>query len=116
MQKKIYGIDITKAVTPIEARDAVLRCFYKAHKDVLDDMKEYGNFENKEDLEHMEKLDVQLMVKNFFKEVGGDFDNPDKESIKNVCDKLADFAKHFRNKKVIKKHYNEIMNLLKHIE
>lgn len=116
MATKIYNIDITKSVTPLQARDAVLKCFFKAHKEVLDDMINYGEFKDKEDLENMEKLDVELMVKNFFKEVGGDFDTPDKESLTKVVDKLANFAKHFRNKEIVKKHYNEIKLVLKKVD
>jgi len=116
MAKKIYGVDISKPVTPLQARDAVIRCFLKAHKQVLDEMKEYGSFNSKEELENMQKLNVRLMVKNFFLDVNGDFDNPDKESIKKVIDKLKDYATHFRNKKVIRKHYNEIKQILKHVE
>lgn len=116
MAEKIYGVDITKPVTPLQAREAVLKCFFQAHKEVLNDMIEYGEFKDKEDLEHMQKLDVELMVKNFFKEAKADFENPTKESLTKVCDMLADYAKHFRNKKIVTKHYREIMKILKKIE
>lgn len=116
MVEKIYDVDISKPVSLSQARDAIVRCFFEAHKEVLEDMEEYGEFKDKDDLEHMQKLDVELMVKNFFKEVKGDFDNPKKDSLIKVCDKLADYAKHFRNKKIINKHYNEIMRIIKKIK
>ncbi len=32
----IYGVDISKEVTPVMVRDAIIDCFTKAHSDVLE--------------------------------------------------------------------------------
>ncbi len=31
----IYGVDVTKNVTPVMVRDAIIQCFYEAHCNVL---------------------------------------------------------------------------------
>ncbi len=109
---KIYGVDPDKKVTPIVARDAMVACFVKAHSKILEDLKQYSDV-SEEEFEKVKRLDVELLVKKFFSDVGGDYDHPTKESLIKVCDKLAEFAKNFRNPKIITKHYNEIMSLIK---
>ncbi|MBD3311522.1 MAG: hypothetical protein GF349_03430 [Candidatus Magasanikbacteria bacterium] len=117
MGYKIYGCDLSKKVTPIMARDAVMECFKEAHNEVLEDMRDYGyKKESDQEFDKIKSLDVEMMVRQKFEDLGADFDNPEKEDIIKVCDKLAEFAKNFRQKDVIEKHYNEIMKILKKIE
>jgi hypothetical protein len=108
---KNCDIDLTKDILPIQARDAIIQCFFEAHEEVLEDLGNYDEISKKE-LENIKKLDVELLIKKFFDEVKGDFNNPTKKSLLEVCDKLAEYAKNFRNKKVIEKHYNYIMKIV----
>ena len=71
-----------------------------------------GDFKSDDELKKMEKLDVELFVKKCFSDIGADFNNPKKEDLVKVCDKLAEFASHFRSQDIIKKHYNEIKQLI----
>ena len=117
MEKKIiYGVDISKKVTPVMVRDAIIRCFLAAHKEVLEMMKEYYAFGSQKEFKEMKKLEVELLIKKYFAETGGNFDNPTKEEIIKVLDKLAEYAKNFRSPEVIKKHYGEIMRLVNKLE
>ena len=109
----IYGVDTEKPITPENVRDAVVACFTKAHSEVLEQqMSELAQTLSTEEFEKIKKLSVSDMTRSYFGEVGGDFENPTKESIIAVCDKLAEFAKQYRSPEVIKKHYGEIMQLV----
>lgn len=112
MDKKCYGVDLTKEITPIMVRDAIIGCFVKAHSDILEMMKECHDFKSKEEFEEMKQIDVKLLVKSKFEEVGADFDNPSKKDLIAVIGKLADFARNFRKPEIIKKHYDQIMQLI----
>jgi hypothetical protein len=113
---EIYGVDTEKMVTPTAVRDAIIRCFVVAHKEILDDMKDFGDFRSEKEFMEMKELNVELMIKKLFDDVGGDFDKPTKESLIKVCDKLAEFSKNFRKPEIIRKHYGEIMQLIKHLD
>ena len=65
---------------------------------------------SEKDLSRMGKISVKS-IKKYFVDVGGDFENPTKESIVLVIGKLKNFAKNFRNPKIIAKHAGEIMIL-----
>lgn len=112
MSDCIYGVDVSKEVTPIMVRDAIVECFLKAHSQILNEMKEYGEFESEEEFEHMKLFDVKSQIQIFFEEVDGDFDNPTKNSIIKLLGKLQEFAKKFRNPKIVEKHTKEIMTLV----
>lgn len=111
-EKIIYGVDTSKEVTPIMVRDAIIKCFVLAHKEILEMMKEYYKFGSKEEFKEMKELEVELLIKKYFKDTGGNFDNPTKEEIMKVLGKLAEYAKNFRNPEIIEKHYGEIMQLI----
>ena len=113
---KVYGVDLDKKVTPVLARDAVIKCFLKAHSEVLEEMKEYTDFKSEAEFERMKKLNVELIIKNIFKDVKVDFNNPNKNDIIDVCDALAEFAKNFRKPEIVKKHYEQIMKIVKKLE
>ena len=110
----IYGVDTEKPITPKDVRDAIVRCFVEAHGEILDLMRGTGSATSvsDEDFEKMKKMNVKELIRGFFQEAGGDYENPTKESLIAVCDRLAEFAKNFRKPEVIEKHYGEIMQLM----
>ncbi|MCK5334417.1 MAG: hypothetical protein KAJ24_07895 [Candidatus Aenigmarchaeota archaeon] len=112
MDKKCYGVDLSKDITPIMVRDAIIECFVSAHSDVLEMMKECHEFKSRQEFEEMKQIDVKLLIKSKFEEVGADFENPSKKDLIAVIDKLAEFARNFRRPEIIKKHYGQIMQLI----
>ncbi|MBT4647922.1 hypothetical protein HN827_10110 [archaeon] len=113
MDNCIYGVDLSKEVTPIMVRDAIINCFLNAHSEILDEMKEFGDFESEKEFEKMKLFDIKSLIEKYFEEVNGDFDNPTKESLLEVIGKLQEFAKNFRKPKIVNKHSGEIMKLIK---
>lgn len=107
----IYGVDTAKPVFPHDVRDALVACFVSAHSDALDDLRNYASDLKNNEFDRMKVLNVQQMIRGFFKEVGGDFEAPTKESITKVIEKLKEFAQNFRNPEIISKHYCEIIEL-----
>ncbi len=113
----IYGVNTEQPVSPEDARDALVECFTGAHKSVLEQsMSGLAEEMSEKEVDAFEKLNVKQMIRNFFDEVGGDYEKPAKESIIAVCDKLAEFSKSFRDQQLITKHYGEIMQLVGKIE
>jgi Zn-dependent oligopeptidase len=112
MADLIYGVDPSKPVTPVMVRDAIVDCFIQAHKEILDEMKEYHEFKSEEEFEEMKKMDIKILIKSKFEASGADFDNPTKKSIIGVMDKLAELSINFRKPEIVKKHYEEIMHLV----
>ena len=110
----IYGVDTDKPFTAIDVREAIIKCFVVAHKEVLEqDLSSLAEEMGQEEFEKMKEVNVRQLVRSFFEATYGDFENPTKESLIAVCDKLADFAKSFRQPEIIKKHYEEIIGLIK---
>lgn len=103
MQKIIYGIDITKEVTPLMVRDAIVSCFFEAH--CMD-----SDVEEKD--KEINKTYCKEIVKNAFEKARVDFEKPDKNGILLVMNELAEFSKKFRNQEIVQKHFNEIMGLV----
>jgi len=101
----IYGVDIDNLVTPIEARDAVVKCFIEAHSE--DAQKQYGVV----DVIAAEKL-CKDKVQEAFQKTGGDFENPTKGALLNAVGFLAEFSRAFRDPTIIEKHKAQIMQLL----
>jgi hypothetical protein len=108
----IYGIDTNKPFTPKDVCSAIVECFVEAHKKELNEMKEFLDGATKEELERMKIINVKQMINNFFVEVGGNCDNPTKDDIVLVLGKIKEFAKNFRNPKVIEGHYQKINKLV----
>lgn len=102
MMAKIYGIDPEKDITAIDVRNALTECFYEAH---CSDTFLRGEEEKSRDY-------CDNIVRKAFEETGGDFDNPDKNSLINAVGYLKDFAKNFRDPKIIEKHASQIMKLI----
>jgi hypothetical protein len=111
MDNKIYGVDLAGEITLLKVRDAIIECFIQAHAEVLNSMKEYHKFNSAEEFEEMKQMNVTAIIKSIFKEIEADFDNPTKEDLAKVCDKLVDYAVNFRSPELVKKHFDEIMLL-----
>lgn len=94
-------------ITPLVVRDAISECFYQAH------CSDSGL--GSDDPETVRKYCHDLVVEAFAK-TGGDYNSPSKDSILKVLGQLAFFAKNFRDPKVIKEHYNEIMRLVDRLD
>ena len=103
MTNKIFGLDPTKPITSLHARDALMECFYQAHciSTELDGVNKETNREY-----------CNSLVKKSFAETGGNFESPTKEEIISVMDRLAQMSRNFRSQDVIQKHYNTIMSLV----
>jgi hypothetical protein len=112
MGEKIYGVDMSKRITPLMAKDAIIICFHKAHREALDELNNEGGFDSEADREGFERIQTDLIVRSAFEDVNADFNNPTKEDIVRVLDGLAKLASRFRKPEIIKKHYNEIMRLV----
>lgn len=109
----IYGVDTDQPFTPTDVREAIIKCFVAAHKKVLEqDLGSLAEEMGKDEFEKIKKINISQLVRNFFEATYGDFEKPTKESLIAVCDRLADFAKSFRQPEIIKKHYDEIMVLV----
>ena len=108
----IYGVDITRDVTPVMVRDAIILCFYKAHCNVLELAKETFGHPPEEKFEEMKKTHVKELVQDIFIKIGGDFNKPTKDNLLKVVDNLKGFASIYRKPNVIKKHVGEIMVLI----
>jgi len=116
MGKRIYGVDTGRKITPLMVRDAIVRCFFLVHDTILDEAKKYGVTCSGKEMRKMRMIYVKNLIKKFFEETGGDFDNPTRESMVKVCDKLSDFSKNFRRPEAIKEHRAKIMKLLEQME
>lgn len=112
MTKMIYGVDADAELTPIQVRDALVACFKEAHCDILDET--FGSKTLRpEESESLKKMDVELLIQEFFRKVEGDYDHPTKETILAVMGELKKFAAQFRAEEVISKHYGEMLLLIK---
>ena len=110
----IYGVDLNEKITPVKVRDAIIECFTQAQQELIESMKEISGVNS----EKAKKMNVDLIIENAFEGVGGDFNNPTKESLIKVVMILRDYAKSdaFRNPEIIKKHAGEIMQLINKLE
>jgi hypothetical protein len=112
----IYGIDMSKKVTPIMVRDAIIQCFFEAHDNILELAKDFFGNPDEECFEKMKKSHVKELIENIFDKIGRDFDNPTKDSLIQVIEQLKKIAKVYRNNDVINTHVNEIMQLINKID
>ncbi len=87
----IYNVDISKEVNPIMVRDAIIECFTQTQQEVIESMKVISGLKSKE----AKKINVDLLIENAFDEVGGDFNNPTKESLIKVIMKLKKFCSRY---------------------
>lgn len=111
----LYGVDLNQQVTPLMARDALVKCFESAHAQELEELKDYAEMDPQE-FEKMKHVSVETLIRNFFRENGDDFNAPSKDSLTKVIGKLAEFAQKFRNQEIVKKHYAEIMKVMEKVQ
>ena len=105
----IYGVDLSGKITPVQVRDAIIKCFSLAQEDLMKYMKETTDFKP----ENIEKMYVNYIIEKAFEEIGGDFKNPTKETLIQVVNKLKVYARGmFRDPEIIKKHVVEIGQLI----
>ena len=116
MGEMIYGVDSDGEITPIIVRDAIVRCFKDAHKEILNEKNKHHEYESESEQETLEHMQIELIIMSAFDDAQEDFENPTKEGIKKVLNLLAEFASKYRKPEIIKKHYNEIMKLVKKLE
>ena len=69
----IYGVDVTKNVTPVMVRNAIIQCFYEAHSNVLELAKDTFGHPPERKFEEMKKSHVKDLVEDIFDKIGGDF-------------------------------------------
>ena len=108
----IYGVDVTKKVTPVMVRDAIIRCYYEAHCDILELAKDAFYKPPKKKFEEMKKAHVKELIENIICTVGGDFDNPSKDCLIQVLNNLKKIASTYRTPEIINKHVGEINQLI----
>lgn len=108
----ILGVDLSKKVKVMDVRKALINCFFHAHHDVLSEMKKFGDFKSENEFEELSHSSIESLVKNIFKDIGADYDNPKKEDFIKVVAMLEGMAKNFRNKDLIEKHKRQIMILI----
>jgi hypothetical protein len=112
----VYGVDISKKVTPVLVRDAIIQCFFEAHCNVLELARETFGHPPEEIFEDMKKFHVKELVQDIFIKINGDFNNPTKENLILVLKNLKTFASIYRRPKIINKHVNEIMVLINKLD
>jgi hypothetical protein len=112
----IYGVNLDDKITSELVRDAIIQCFYEAEKEVLDILFSSSDFHSEGDKEQKKLIHIRIFIEKMFSDVKGDFNNPTKESLIDVIDRCAEYAKTIREEEIIKKHYNEIMSLINKIE
>jgi hypothetical protein len=112
MAEKIYGVDPESEFSTVDVRDAIIGCFVQAHGRVLEEGREAIKELSEEEFEKIKELNVEQLVRKLFDEIGVDYENPTKESLVKVCDRLREFAKNFRNQDMIRDNYNKIMKLV----
>ena len=112
----IYGVDITKKVTPIMVRDAIIQCFYEAHCNVLELARDVFGEPPKKRFEEMKKSHVKDLVFDIFIKIEGDYNKPTKDDLLKVVENLKKFASFYRKPEVINKHADELMQLINRID
>lgn len=108
--------DINRKAHSIMVRDAIIECFYRAHLQVLERLKEIQEFETEQQFEQSTHIGVAVLVRNRFEAIGADFTNPTKEDLIRVCDMLAYFASSFRPSTVVNKEHKEMIQFVKKLE
>jgi len=105
----IYGVDLSGKITPIQVRDAIIKCFSQSQEELMEYMKETTGIKP----EDIEKMYVDSSIEKAFEEIDGDLKNPTKETLIQVVMKLKVYAAGvFRDSKIIEKHAGEIKQLI----
>ena len=112
----IYGVDITKKVTPLMVRDAIVQCYYEAHCNVLELAKDAFYEPPKEKFDEMKKAHARELIENYICDAGGDINNPSKNCLIKVLNRLQKIASTYRKPEVINKHIREINQLINKLD
>jgi hypothetical protein len=112
MGKVVYGVDLSEKITPTIVRDALIRCFILAHKEIIDTMDEFTEWKSEKEREKFKNMQGEFVVEKAFDDAGVDFESPTKEGLIKVIDALMEYASNFRKPEIIKKHYGEIKQLI----
>ena len=109
----IYGVSTDKKYDALDVRRALMRCFLEAHReDQARELKDVTQGMDEMSADKLTKANIEILIKGAFKKVGGDSEKPTKETIVKVMNALQEFSKQFRDPEIIKKHYNEMMQLV----
>lgn len=108
----IYGVDTSKKVTEIQVRDAIIECFLQAHHCVMEEIKNFSDISSNDTIEHLKRKTVLTLIKQTFKQIDADFNNPTKQNLIDVVEKLAQYSSKYRQPSAIDKNVNEIMLLI----
>jgi hypothetical protein len=97
-------------LNPAKARDLIIRCFYEAQKETFARAKQrLGTPSDDEDVHRS----VVAAVRLAFKETGGDFGEPTKESLAKVVECLAEKATSWGTPQdIVNHHKGEIRKVL----
>ena len=100
-----------EGLTPLKARDLIIRCFFEAQKETLARVKQTLGRETSD--EEIQKSVVNL-IKLTFKEVGGSYENPTKKGLGNLVQSLAQKSSAWGTPNdIIEHHKGEITKVLK---
>jgi hypothetical protein len=111
-----YGLDTSKKYNEVQVRDAIIKCFSLAHKEVLkENFEDIKSSMNEREFESFQQFNIKTHVKSIFEQIGGNFDQPSKSDLLRVCDQLAEFSNNFRSREIVTKHYNEVIELINNL-
>ncbi|USN53654.1 MAG: hypothetical protein H6760_00585 [Candidatus Nomurabacteria bacterium] len=111
--EKIFGVDPKSKFTAEDVRDAIVECFYQAHKEVAEKQFQFaGEDFGEEALKKMTSNFTEGIVRRAFTETSGDFSQPTKASLQKAIDYMKEFAMEFRTKEIIDANYQQIKSLI----
>ncbi len=93
-------------ITPIEVRDKIAKCFSDIH---------CGKTEL-ESSSNLAKSYCENIVQKAFLVTGGDYSNPDKESLLKALGYLSRFSESFFSKKEMEDNHNKMSSLIEKIK
>lgn len=99
-------------LTPIKVRDSIIKCFYEAHKALLEENLQISD----EEKAKFTQASITQIIKAQFEKNEYDFENPTKESLFYVLVGLAEIAKTFRNPDLIVNHFYEMLGYVKNLK
>ena len=113
----LYGVNTDKPYSAYDVKNALVRCFIEAHREAQQkEIADITSGMSESSADKLTKANIEIIIRNAFKKIGGNFDNPTKESIIKVMDVLKDFSKRYRSPEVISKHYGELLGLVNGLE
>ncbi len=111
----IYGVNPDKKVTPVIVRDAIIKCFKEAEKEILEVMRKSTDMK-KSSYEKNSQFFIEHFIEERFRKIGADFNRPKKEDLKKVANELKRYALKIRDPKIVNQNHKEIMTLINKIK